>query len=179
MTNELMVTDAIEYAAKCHVYQKRKWNGTPYINHPIRVAKNVSLIVKDVDVICSAYLHDVIEDCGIEYHQLEHRFSKNVADLVQSVTDVEFEGNRSQRKTAECKRISKCPYYSQILKLCDRLDNISEMYEDILQGKCNKSRFNDIYARESLMLVEYIGHSNRDISGSIIEISNNILNFNN
>ncbi|KAH7693493.1 guanosine-3',5'-bis(diphosphate) 3'-pyrophosphohydrolase MESH1, partial [Aphelenchoides avenae] len=56
-----LVTKAADFAAKKHRFQKRKdAKQTPYINHPIGVAYNLTHIAKVSDPItlAGAYLHD-------------------------------------------------------------------------------------------------------------------------
>ena len=48
---------AITLATKAHDGQKR-WDGSPYINHPVAVAESVDTILEKI----LAVLHDVIED---------------------------------------------------------------------------------------------------------------------
>jgi len=52
---------ALIMAQDFHAHQKRK-DGQPYIVHPIAVAKIIYQAGGDEDMICSAFLHDAIED---------------------------------------------------------------------------------------------------------------------
>ena len=56
-----VVLKAASFAARKHRYQKRKDEGaSPYINHPIEVARIISEIghVADAGVLAAALLHD-------------------------------------------------------------------------------------------------------------------------
>ena len=78
-----MVEEAIAFATKAHKGQYRKGTKRPYIVHPLEVAKIVSTMTKDEDVICAAVLHDTIEDCkGITEETLRLQFGDRVAQLV-------------------------------------------------------------------------------------------------
>ena len=69
----------LAYTAHQAIGQKRRFTNEPYYNHPFRVAKNVSnfletnfsenFINRD-DVICAAYLHDVVEDTHLTIDDL-------------------------------------------------------------------------------------------------------------
>jgi (p)ppGpp synthase/HD superfamily hydrolase len=62
--NYYLIQKCSEYAAIAHQGQYRKDKKTPYIVHPARVASLVSMSCTNRDtVICSAWLHDVLEDC--------------------------------------------------------------------------------------------------------------------
>lgn len=57
---------ALELATKYHTGQFRNDGTTPYISHPIAVAESFT----DPKYKATAYLHDVIEDCGVTYWDL-------------------------------------------------------------------------------------------------------------
>lgn len=76
---------SLEFAIESHKGQKRK-TGEPYIIHPINTAIYLAEMKMDWPTISAALLHDVIEDCEIEYAELENKFGKEVAILVDGVT---------------------------------------------------------------------------------------------
>jgi GTP pyrophosphokinase len=80
-----LVEQAYEYAAACHQGQTRK-SGEPYIAHPLETALFLADLHLDVGTIIAALLHDVMEDCGITFTNLETRFGPEVARLVDGVT---------------------------------------------------------------------------------------------
>lgn len=59
------LADAIAFAAEAHQEQKR-WNGEPYILHPIRVMSEMHTEEEKIVAI----LHDVVEDCDITIEYL-------------------------------------------------------------------------------------------------------------
>lgn len=165
---------AADFAAKCHAGQKRKFGNSPYINHPISVAKRISHNHQNQSLIVAALLHDVIEDCDVSYVDIQHYFGDHIAVLVQSVTNSCFEGDRLERKTAEFNRISKCGRHARILKLYDRLDNIEDLESHMISGNATKG-FCELYAKESLMLIDLIGNSDEQCSQQIDKICVEIL----
>ena len=60
-TDMTLIDRAVEYAQNKHKEQKRK-DGSPYIIHPLAVAKIVTEMGLDVDAVLGALLHDCIED---------------------------------------------------------------------------------------------------------------------
>ena len=76
---------SLEFAIESHEGQKRK-TGEPYIIHPINTAIYLAEMKMDWPTISAALLHDVIEDCEVEYAELEDKFGKEVAILVDGVT---------------------------------------------------------------------------------------------
>ena len=76
---------AYAYASRCHDGQTRR-SGEPYMEHPFNTALVLADLRLDGDTLCAALLHDVMEDCGITYEDLERDFGGEVARLVDSVT---------------------------------------------------------------------------------------------
>ena len=66
-----MIRLAFDMAVESHRDQRRK-SGEAYIFHPINVAKIVaSQIGLDATSIAAALLHDVVEDCGVSFEDIE------------------------------------------------------------------------------------------------------------
>ena len=80
-----LVEQAYVYADQCHQGQTRK-SGEPYIAHPLEAAAFLADLKLDGHTISGALLHDVIEDCGVTFADLERRFGHEVAKMVDGVT---------------------------------------------------------------------------------------------
>ncbi len=118
---------AYDMAESVHEGQKRH-DGTPYFWHPSRVAKIVitELGVNDVQVICAALLHDVLEDSDvITAEVIKYNFGEYTSYLVEMLTkDIKAEG--MMREVIErdyVERISHASDDAKVLKLVDRLDS--------------------------------------------------------
>jgi GTP diphosphokinase / guanosine-3',5'-bis(diphosphate) 3'-diphosphatase len=79
---------AYAFAAEAHAPQSRE-SGEPYINHPLAVAETVAGLKLDASTVIAALCHDVSEDCGIPMTELETRFGKEAARLVDGVTKLD------------------------------------------------------------------------------------------
>ncbi len=79
------INEAYRFAEKCHSGQLRK-TGDPYIIHPVLTAIYLSNMKMDWQTISAALMHDVIEDCGVNFEEIEKLFGKEVAGLVDGVT---------------------------------------------------------------------------------------------
>jgi len=80
-----VILDAYQYAAFCHRGQIRK-NGEDYLIHPLAVAGILADLHMDVETIATGLLHDTIEDTLASREEIEGRFGKAVADMVDGVT---------------------------------------------------------------------------------------------
>ena len=79
---------AYAFAAEAHARQQRE-SGEPYINHPLAVAETLASLHMDTATIVAALCHDVSEDCGVPMSELESRFGREVARLVDGVTKLD------------------------------------------------------------------------------------------
>jgi len=89
-----IIERAYEFAAACHIDQKRK-SGEPYIIHPLDTAMTVADLQLDAPTIAAALLHDVQEDCGVPNADLKKRFGVEVAQLVDGATKLDAITKRS------------------------------------------------------------------------------------
>lgn len=86
--NEILeLQHAIDIAKNAHKGQKRK-SGEPYIIHPLAVAATLIEWGMDIDTILAGVLHDTVEDTDMSLEDLEAKFGKDVAFLVDGVTKV-------------------------------------------------------------------------------------------
>jgi (p)ppGpp synthase/HD superfamily hydrolase len=121
------IRKALRLAATQHDGQHRRDNITPFIIHPVEVAMIVSEYSNDEDVICSALLHDVLEDTeGYSYEKLVEDFGSKVADIVQSLTDrplPDLSWNEKHQKYLEDLKNSSDE--AVLICLADKYSNVS------------------------------------------------------
>jgi GTP diphosphokinase / guanosine-3',5'-bis(diphosphate) 3'-diphosphatase len=115
------VRRAYEVAEKAHAYQVRD-EGTPYIVHPVRVAVSLvdELQLFSPKLVCSALLHDVIEDSPTTRRQITDWFGAEIAEVVWLLTKFDDTSLVDYLTAIEEAHETGAP----IVKLCDRLDNL-------------------------------------------------------
>lgn len=109
-----------------HGDQVRKYTGEPYYHHPFEVVRILERVgITDENTLAAAYLHDVVEDCGVTFTEIENWFNRRVAELVRMVTDVSKpeDGNRAVRKTMDKDHLAKADAAGQSIKLADLICN--------------------------------------------------------
>ncbi|MDT0688679.1 HD domain-containing protein [Salegentibacter sp. F188] len=136
-----MEEEALEFARKAHGDQQRKYTGELYIEHPKRVAKTVATVPHTKEMICAAYLHDVVEDTTVSLEDIERNFGREIAELVHELTDEYVKEkyqhlNRRNRKQKEVERQTKMSAAAKTIKLADVIDNT----RDIIKNDCNFAR---------------------------------------
>lgn len=127
------ILDAACYAAEKHAGQRRKdAAGTPYVNHPLRVARILERVgIDDPRVLQAAVLHDVVEDCFADrpelgFNHIRGLFGDVVEHLVREVTD-DRSLTKEQRKRAQVVKVGKISPHARMIKLADKLDNLSDL----------------------------------------------------
>ena len=164
------VLKAFNYAKKMHEGQLRR-DGTPYIEHPLRVANYVARFegFKNIEIlIVSALLHDTIENTNTTYYDIENLFDYAVANIVEELTiDEEKRKEVGKEKYLETK-MEKMTNWALIIKLCDRLDNTSDL-------TTSNEEFKNRYSMETLDVLTYVVN-NRPLTTTHIEIIEQIIN---
>ena len=121
------VKDAYALAAEAHKDQKRM-SGEPYIIHPIAVATIAAEELElDANTVCSAFLHDVVEDTPYTVEDIRERFGDDVAFLVDVVTKRKKKSYENTKQVDNYKQILDSVHYdvrALLVKLSDRLHNM-------------------------------------------------------
>ena len=111
----------LPYARELHKGQVRKGRDqVPYINHPLLIACHaLALGLDDDDIITTAILHDVCEDCGVTPEELP--VNKATREAICLLTK---EKGFDEREYYQ--KISENPIATMV-KLLDRCNNVSGM----------------------------------------------------
>ncbi|MCC8359654.1 HD domain-containing protein [Salinimicrobium sediminilitoris] len=130
-----MEEKALEFARKAHGEQLRKYSEELYIEHPKRVAETVRTVSHTTEMICAAYLHDVVEDTPVEIEEIKKKFGNKVAQLVEELTDEYVTEkyphlNRRRRKDKEVERQATISNEAKTIKLADVIDNTPDIVKN-------------------------------------------------
>jgi (p)ppGpp synthase/HD superfamily hydrolase len=122
------ILEAARYAERMHRGVIRKYTGEPYIMHPARVAGIISFHPLSNEVMVqAAWLHDVVEDCGVEPSAIDYEFGLKVGLLVRELTNPSKRYahlSRHQRKKIDLDHISQVSPEAKRIKIVDRIDNL-------------------------------------------------------
>lgn len=127
---------AASFAARHHAGQQRKDGVTPYVAHPVRVALTVQLIFEchDAVAVCTALLHDTIEDTLADYDDIRVEFGGLIAECVACVTKDKRLPDEL-REPAFYEQISSGPWQARLVKLADAYDNVSDATDDAMRRR--------------------------------------------
>jgi GTP pyrophosphokinase len=123
---------AYVFAMKAHGAQMRA-SGDPYFSHPIEVAGILTDYRLDSASICTALLHDTVEDTTASVDEIRTLFGDEIARLVDGVTKLSrIESQSELGKQAENFRKLLLAMSEDIrvllVKLADRLHNMRTLY---------------------------------------------------
>ncbi|MEK7991011.1 MAG: HD domain-containing protein [Thiotrichaceae bacterium] len=120
---------ALQFSANKHRHQKRRdAEATPYIHHPIQVAKILwdTGKIQDEAVLAAALLHDTLEDTDTQADELESIFGTEILGLVKEVSD-DKSLPKSERKRLQIAHATTISSQAKLIKLADKIANIQDI----------------------------------------------------
>ncbi len=124
-----LIERAFNFASMAHQGVRRR-SGEPYIMHPIAVA---TIVAKEIGLgstsICSALLHDVVEDTEYTVEDIENLFGKKIAQIVDGLTKISG-GVFGKEASAQAENFRKLLLTMSedirvvLIKIADRLHNM-------------------------------------------------------
>ena len=123
------IKKAFDFANQAHAGVKRR-SGEPYIMHPIAVAR---IVCREMGLgstsICSALLHDVVEDTEYTVEDIRDMFGDKIAQIVDGLTKISG-GIFSKQASAQAENFRKLLLTMSddirviLIKIADRLHNM-------------------------------------------------------
>lgn len=124
-----IITKAFNFAREAH-RGVRRLSGEPYIMHPLAVAQ---IACEEMGLgstsICSALLHDVVEDTDYTIEDIENIFGNKIATIVDGLTKISG-GIFGDKASAQAENFKKLLLTMSddirviLIKICDRLHNM-------------------------------------------------------
>ena len=124
-----IITKAFNFARQAHK-GVRRLSGEPYIMHPISVAQ---IACEEMGLgstsICSALLHDVVEDTDYTVEDISNIFGPKIAQIVDGLTKISG-GIFGDQASAQAENFKKLLLTMSddirviLIKICDRLHNM-------------------------------------------------------
>jgi len=123
------------FAATMHMHQTRKDpQKTPYINHPLAVARILAEVgIRDLATLQAALLHDTLEDTVATGPELEVKFGKEVRQLVDSLTD-DDSMRPMERKLVQLRGVKALPLKAKLVRIADKLNNACDVLNPGIPG---------------------------------------------
>ncbi len=116
---------AKRFAAEKHI--KQRYGDKPYVYHLRQVVDNVKLRMEGNPLLSTyvavAWLHDVMEDCGVTYEELEKEFGVAIAYAVLQLTKYSTQSYESYIQGC-----INCAIAREV-KICDTMANLMESFK--------------------------------------------------
>ena len=122
------IQKAYSFAFYAHSGQKRK-DGSDYITHPVAVTEILLDLKMDTESVCSALMHDVLEDCNVQKNNLAKIFGDDIAHIVDGVSklgkiDTKNIADKNANNLQKMALAMANDVRVVLVKLCDRLHNM-------------------------------------------------------
>ena len=110
------------------VQRRKDAEASPYINHPLALARVLKLEagVADVDVLVAAILHDTVEDTETTVEELAREFGPQIASIVAEVTD-DNSLPKPERKRLQVEHAPHISPQAKLVKLADKTCNLRDV----------------------------------------------------
>ncbi|XP_033625051.1 guanosine-3',5'-bis(diphosphate) 3'-pyrophosphohydrolase MESH1-like [Asterias rubens] len=132
----IALIDCVNFSAMKHSTQRRlDPEKTPYINHPIGVARILAKEggISDLATLQAAILHDTVEDTDTTIEEIEEHFGKEVRDIVADVTDDKTLHWKERKRLQIVHSPFICPK-AKLVKLADKLYNLRDLEKSTPEG---------------------------------------------
>lgn len=127
-----------------HYHKDQKYGDYPYSKHLEKVAMNIQLFANNnEDLLCAAYLHDILEDTDIDEAVIYHIFGYKILDIVRCLTkySTNYEEYIEQLVTNSD---------AILVKYCDTLANLTQSVDDGNVKRIGK------YTKQLELLADYL-----------------------
>jgi guanosine-3',5'-bis(diphosphate) 3'-pyrophosphohydrolase len=112
--------------------QLKKDNTTLVYDHLKDVVLRLKTLgIADDDILCAAWLHDIIEDTNTSFEELQNLFGKKTTSLVLSLTKDKGLPKRT-RNSQYVKQLKTSPIEAKLVKLCDIASNLQSVHNSPL-----------------------------------------------
>lgn len=122
-------------ALAAHYHGNQKYGDKPYMYHLEQVAMNVKLLTDSTeDLLCIAYLHDILEDTDVRASVVYDLFGSEIFESLCRITKYPMLKNHYDKyieRVVENKN-------ALLVKYCDTLANLSASIDDGNQGRISK-----------------------------------------
>jgi len=151
-----IVDYARKFAQETHKNHKRRDGITTYLDNLEGVVNRLkNLGVTNNNVLCAAWLHNILENKDITFDQINERFGREVAVTVMSLTKDE----NISKKNSEIQYVNQLKnavFSTKIIKLCD----ISTNLKDLANAPLSKTQKN----KQCKIFLHYLRVIKSDIS---------------
>lgn len=117
---------ALTIAVAAHKEQVRKTDGSPYVVHPIMVAKIVETYGFREEVVAAALVHDVLEDTSVTEAELRAELGDVIVNIVTAVSE-DKEKDWKARKVEYIEQVVAADEATKVVSVADKIHNAQSL----------------------------------------------------
>src|SRR2546426_12284414 len=119
--------DSENFAKERNSSVLRKDGDTTHYEHLTGVVTRLkNLGVTDEDVLCAAWLHDIIEDTNTTFDDIDKRFGSKVSVLVLALSK-DKTLPKSRQEEQHVRQLREASFEAKLIKLCDISANLKDI----------------------------------------------------
>ncbi len=128
LTGPGLARDAYEFAEDAHRGQERKGDGSPYIAHPVELARLLVAAGHSGEaLLAAAFLHDTVEDTDATLGEIQERFGDDVHRMVDAMTEDKAIEPYEARKAHHREEVEAAGKSPVLIYAADKLANLRDM----------------------------------------------------
>ncbi len=137
-----IVEQATLVAVAAHKDQVRKSDGTPYIVHPLMVARMLDRAGFSDAVVAAGIVHDVLEDTPVTAAELRQKLGDEVVNIVMAVSE-DKELDWETRKQKYIEQVVMASDAAKAVSVADKIHNAESLVDaHAVQGSVVWTTFN-------------------------------------
>lgn len=127
------VEQAIYFATKAHMGQKRKTENIDMIFHPMTVGYMLKDNKMEDECIIAGLLHDVIEDTKYTGQDVINEFGIEAYNIIEEVSEDKSIKNWKERKIKAIEKIKNASFNGKMVECADKIHNLETLYDIYLK----------------------------------------------
>ena len=153
-----LIEKAYRLMLSAHGQQTRKTDDSPYVVHPLMVAKKLARLGFSDAVIAAAMVHDVLEDTEVDEKTLRQELGDKVVDIILPLSE-----NKSlewqERKKIYIEKVKNASVETKAVAIADKIHNLESLlagHKDmgpVIWTKFNRGREQKINFEKEMLQV--------------------------
>jgi (p)ppGpp synthase/HD superfamily hydrolase len=134
-----LTRSALDFARERHRGQRREVDDQPFVLHPLEVATLLRDAGYSDAVVATGALHEVLEDTDADRAELERRFGRDVAQLVEALTDDPSIEDEQERRAALRRQVAGAGQEAAAVFAADKVSKTRELRLKAGRGDLDES----------------------------------------